>query len=458
MNRTSHFLSSRRVPLARLLVQCLLFACAVGWVGAGPAVWQAGVAKVKITPTEPIWLAGYGARTNVSQGVRQDIFAKALAVQDASAKPAVLVTLDLVSIEPAMIQAVAERCRNEYGLERAQLLFNVSHTHSGPVAGMTTWPMYELSAEQSAVVRRYTEKLMDNVVAVIGAALKDLAPCKLSYKQGLSGIAVNRRRLAKRYLPGPVDHDVPVLKIQAPDGSLRAVVAGYACHATVLSDYLINGDWPGYALAELEKNHPGATALFVQGCGADSNPLPRRTVELAQKYGEILCAAVDEVLAQPMPELAGPLKTVFECVEVPFQTPPTRQELEARLKDKNHFIVNHARQLLAELARDGKLPTSYPYPVQVWQFGSKLKLIALGGEVVVDYSLRLKAQHGWDNTWVAGYSNDVLGYIPSVRVLKEGGYEGGDAMTYFGRPGPFAEAVEETIIAKVAELVERSKP
>jgi hypothetical protein len=112
--------------------------------------------------------------------------------------------------------------------------------------------------------------------------------------------------------------------------------------------------------------------------------------------------------------------------------------------------------MLSIYERDGKLPSRYPYPVQVWRLGSGLQWIILGGEVVVDYSLRLKKQYGWDDTWVAAYSNDVFAYIPSLRVLKEGGYEGGGAMIPYGQPSPFSESVEETIAVKVDELVRRT--
>jgi hypothetical protein len=268
---------------------------------------------------------------------------------------------------------------------------------------------------------------------------------------------VNRRRGAmSRALPGPVDHDVPVLSVRGADGTLRAIVFGYACHNTVLSDYVINGDYAGFAQEALEKEHPGATAMFVQDCGADANPLPRRTVELARKYGEILAAAVDEVLRGKMRPQSGPIHAAFQLVDVPFQKPPSRAELQGRLSDSNASLVRHAKLMLSVYERDGKLPDHYPYPVQVWQFGPGLKWIILGGEVVVDYSLRFKQQYGWDDTWVAGYSNDVFAYIPSLRVLKEGGYEGGGAMIGYGQPGPFAEPVEEIIAAKVADLVHRT--
>ncbi len=101
----------------------------------------------------------------------------------------------------------------------------------------------------------------------------------------------------------------------------------------------------------------------------------------------------------------------------------------------------------------GHLPTDYPYPLEIWQFGQDLTLIALGGEVVVDYDLRLKRELGAEKLWVAAYCNDVFAYIPSLRVLMEGGYEGGGAMVYYGQPGPFAPTIEETIIGKVHDLV-----
>ncbi|MSU72206.1 MAG: hypothetical protein EXS43_07670 [Opitutus sp.] len=246
-----------------------------------------------------------------------------------------------------------------------------------------------------------------------------------------------------------------MLAVRGQDGSLISVVVGYATHATALSDYQINGDWPGFAVAEIEKRHPGTTALFVQGCGADANPLPRRDEKLARNYGEILAYAVDEVLRGRMTTLEGPLRTAFERVEVPFHQVPNREDLQRLLSDKNVFLRLYAKRLLSILDKDGALQKTYPYPVQVWQFGRGMTFIALGGEVVVDYSLRLKKKYGFDNTWVAGYSNDILAYIPSLRVLQEGGYEGGDAMTGFGRPGRFGAAVEEIIVEKVDDLAKK---
>ncbi len=438
------------------LVSLLLSVAAAPPAHAQP--WKAGVARVDITPTQPIWLAGFGSRTKPSEGVRQKIWVKALALEDQSGARSVLITSDLLGFTAAMARHVADHALGNHGIPRARLAINSSHTHSGPVTGSLLRPAYPFDAAEEEVVKRYTAQLLTQVDDAIGAALKDLAPASLAFEQGNAGFATNRRRTRMRQYPGPVDQDVPVLAVRAPDGKLRAIVFGYACHATSLSDNLVSGDWPGFAQSAIEERNPGATAMFVTGAGADANPLPRRTVELARGYGEIMAEAVSQVLAGKMMPVAGPLHAAFQTVDLAFAEVPTREELQKRAQSPDAALRRHAEYLLARMTPDGKLWDRYPYPVQIWQFGSSLKMIILGGELVVDYALRLKSMYGWTNTWVAGYSNDVFAYIPSVRILKEGGYEGGGAMIPYGQPGKFHPAVEETIIDTVERLAAKTAP
>ena len=402
-------------------------------------------------------MAGYAARTKPSEGVRQPLHAKALALEDSAGVVSVLVTADLGGFRKVVAEKIAARAAAEHRLPRERLVLNASHTHSGPVTTVRRYSTYPLEAEHEDAILRYQAQLVDKVVAVIGDAMKIREPATLSYEQGLAGFAVNRRRTRLRHLPSPTDHDVPVLAVKKEDGSLLAIAFGYACHATVLSDYQIHGDWPGYAQEAVEKRYPEAVAMFVNGCSADQNPLPRRRVELAKRYGDTLAIAIDEVLKRKMRPIAGPLRAVFELLPLPFRV-PSKAELEARLSDDNRRVREHAERLLAILSGGGELMAEYPYPVQVWQFGKDLTFIALAGEVVVDYSLRFKKTYGWNDTWVSSYNNDVFSYVPSLRVLNEGGYEGGGAMLFGTLPGPFRAAVEETIAEKVDELVKRTSP
>lgn len=425
--------------------------CAAPSLGA----WQAGAARVDITPSQRIWMGGYAARTHPSDGVRQHIFVKALALKDDKGAVTVLVTSDLLGFPGEVSAPIFDRVNRKFGLPRERVALNASHNHSAPVVGPMLSPAYPYGEADMSVVRAFTRKLQSQVVEVIGDAIHNLAPAQLSFEQGLAGVAVNRRRVGHRNYPGPVEQDVPVLAVRTPDGSLRVIVFGYACHNTVLDDYQINGDWAGYAQAALENKYPGVTALFVQDCGADANPLPRRSVDLAQHYGEVIAAAVDQVLQAKMRPIEGPIIAAFVGVDLPFQKPPSREEFENRSHSRDALVERHARLMLQIFDRDGKLPEHHSYPIQAWQFGKDMTFIALGGEVVVDYSLRFKRQYGFDTLWVAGYTNDVFAYIPSRRILAEGGYEGGGAMIAYGQPAPFTSDVEEIVARGVDSLMKR---
>ncbi len=191
---------------------------------------------------------------------------------------------------------------------------------------------------------------------------------------------------------------------------------------------------------------PGCQAMFWAGCGADQNPLPRRTVELAMEYGRQLAIAVNDVLAKPMQPMSAKLATDFREIDLPFATLPTREQIEQDAKSENRYTAARAKLLLAQMAEGKSLSPTYPYPVQVWRLGDDVQFILLGGEVVVDFALRLKAELRGQRTWVAGYSNDVMAYIASRRVLQEGGYEGGGAMVYYGLPTAWAPESEDLIV------------
>ncbi|MDP6557845.1 MAG: neutral/alkaline non-lysosomal ceramidase N-terminal domain-containing protein [Pirellulaceae bacterium] len=426
------------------------------------AEWKAGVAKVKITPAKPLRMGGYSSRNRPADGTVTDLWAKALVLQEDSGTRAVLITVDVNNISRDLSTPVCEELHKQFGLERGSIAFNASHTHSGPAMGARAY--YTFTDQQHQDLKDYTAELQRKLIAVAGEALRNLAPAKLSWGNGKATFAVNRRNNREADVPklrtegklrGPVDHDVPVLFVQNPDGRITAVACGYACHATTLSGYQISADWPGYAQIELEKKYPDAIALTWIGCGGDQNPLPRRKVEYAQDYGRQLAQSVENVQSDKLQPIAGQLVCSYAEIDMPFAKLPTRDDLRKTLDSKNRFEVARAKTLLQRLQRDGKLKATYPYPVQVWKLGDGPTFVLLGGEVVVDYSVRLKQELGADRTWVAGYSNDVLAYIPSRRVLLEGGYEGGGAMLYYGHPSPWAKGIEQKIISEVHRQVEQ---
>ncbi len=316
------------------------------------------------------------------------------------------------------------------------------------------------------MVEQYTQLLVRKIGEAATEALGKMEPAQFSFGRGRATFAANRRVFRPNGVQfgvnpeGPVDHEVPVLRIDDAAGKLKAVVFGYACHCTTLTgnDYRIDGDWAGYAQDYLERANPGATALFVTGCGGDANPEPRGKVEFARQHGLEIAGAISRVLTGTRTPVQGKITAVLERVDLPLAKPPTREEWEKRLKDKNPFIQRHARRHLEMLDRGEKLMSSYPCPVQVWHFGKDLSLLALGGEVVVDYALRLKRE--WKdsgNLWVAGYCNDVFAYVPSARILLEGGYEADFNLIYYGLPGRFSNEVEEVLVKKAQTLLKQGR-
>ena len=430
---------------------------------ADEGVWKSGVATVAITPSQPIWMAGYSGRTKPSEGVLSELHAKALAFEDSAGTRAVIVTTDLISIPRPLRQQVAKAVAEKYQLDPKGLLLNCSHTHCGPVVkdDLEMSVMYSLEPEQRQRVESYFVELRDKLIAVIGAAIDDLQPAKLSYSHARCSVAMNRRLPTKDgfqnspYPDGPVDHDVPVLRVDSLDGkTLRAVAFGYACHNTTTGVMQINADYAGFAQTEIEKAHPGATAMFVMGCGGDQNPYPRGQIEWAMTHGKTLATAVEAALLPAPTPIRGSLKFDLQEIDLPFE-PVTREELLTRRESKDGYAKRRAESLLVELDKNGKVRESYPYPVQVLQLGGELTLVTLGGEVVIDYALRLKRELGGNPLWVAGYSNDVMAYIPSERVLKEGGYEGVGAMNYTNLPSTWRAGLEDRIVRTVRGMAER---
>ncbi len=414
---------------------------------------RVGVGRKTITPdTQPIWLAGYAARTTPSTGMIHHVWSKALVFEENASNRVVLITTDVLGLTREITAVVSQRLSAKYGFARSQVFFNSSHTHSGPVV----WPNLSVCCDFTQTglqhVVAQNRVLTSNMVAAVDMAMTNLAPARLSTGRGVAGFAINRRKLEV----APVDHTVPVLRVAAPDGAVRAVLFNYACHCTTLTggNLLVNGDYAGFAMLELEAAYPGATAVFVQGCAADQNPDPRHTVELAMKYGKELAGSVKGVMEKEMKPVSGPLRTGFaetRLVFPPFDVETYRTELLG----PDRFRQRRAQRML-EAYNAGHPVSSIPYPVQALRFGNSLSLLFLSGEVVVDYALRAKREFAGEELIVAGYCNEVQSYIPSLRVLKEGGYEADSSMIYYGQPSPFTEEVEETVFGAIRKAMEAS--
>ena len=426
----------------------------------------AGVSTIDITPEEPIRLTGYGNRSAPTADVRQRLRAKALAFGDARGRPSILITSDLIGVPRHVSDEVARRLEPA-GIRREQLAVSATHTHTGPMLSGNLPFIFgaPIPLEHQAASDRYTKQLVDKLERVAREALADRRPVRVSWSQGRATFAANRRVLkdgkwtAFGVNPGgPVDHDLPVLAVHAPDGRLRALLASYACHATTLEgrDNFVHGDWPGAAQALIEARHPGVVAMIAIGTGADANPNPRGGgIPDVERHALDVVTEVDRLLSGPMrPVTAAPVGR-FRQIDLTFSGIPTRQEWEQRAI-KSDAGGLFARAMIARLARGETIPGSTPYPIQVWTFADDLAMVFLAGEVVADYGLRLKRELDASRLWVNAYTNDVSFYVASQRMIPEGGYEVDRSMVYYGHPAPFAPPTEDEIIRTVLDLIPRS--
>ena len=454
MPNGGRFVGSMNPRTARFLVGLLLIGFLAGcgvWsqrrVG-DPALVSAGLARVDITPSFPVRMMGYAARANIPAptNAAQRLFVRALAM--GSGKSAALVlTIDNCILPAAVADEIRGRIQRRAGLAAGQIALTVTHTHSAPCLAGAAPNIFakDMTAEDRESIDRYTRWFEDRAEEAGLAALADRKPARLDWGQGSAGFAKNRRTPG-----GPVDHALPVLRIQSPDGTLRGIWVSYACHCTTLEGNFNehHGDWAGSAARQMETDHPGTVGLVSIGCGADANPDPRGSLPLADRHGLEIGKEASRVLGLKLQPITQAPVCVLQTIQLPFQTHFTRAEWESRATNSG-IVGYHARKWLARIDQGNPPSPTLPYPVQTWRFGDQLAVVFLGGEVVVDYSLRLKSELDASRLWINGYANSVPCYIPSRRILREGGYEAETSLWYYDRPQKLAPEIEDLIVETV---------
>ncbi|MBL9211093.1 MAG: neutral/alkaline non-lysosomal ceramidase N-terminal domain-containing protein [Opitutaceae bacterium] len=445
----------------------LCLVCSTRSAEAAGTGWSAGSGREKITPPAGLWMTGYASRDQPADGTAQDLWVKALAVADPTGRRGVLLTLDLCGITREISDHVAAELGRRHSLPRSAVMVNVSHTHCSPFLNGNLSGLRILPPEGVAKADAYATDLKARMIRAAEAALASLAPATISWGEDEATFGFNRRENAEKQVPelraagklkGPFEPRVPVLAVHAASGELRALLVSYACHNTTLGINQWHGDYAGSAQVELEKRHPGATVLFAIGCGADINPAPRREPAHAEQHGRALADAADRALARKLTPVDGRFGSAFEDITLRFSRLPTEEELRtAREKQQANREMHQAwaAAVAADIKVKGDRALEYAYPIQAWSLGN-VAWVALGGEVVIDYSIRLRRELG-PNLWVFGYSTDVMAYIPSERVLKEGRYEGDTSMVPYGKPAKWTAGLEEKIVTKTHELVKRSR-
>ena len=432
-----------------------------------------GTAKVDVTPEKGLRLAGYGSRRSVAEGVRSELHVRALVLGgplERSDEPvleqpySVLLTVDNCGLTAAFVDRLHEAVRGEVPVGRHRFAVVSTHTHSAPwVSGFAPNGLLNVTPEQQRDLKAYEDRLFAAAVDAVRKATNTRRPARLSAATGNADFSVNRRVLEDGrwtgfgvQADGPVDHSVPLLIARDSDNNLLAVLTKYACHATTETGATnsVSADWPGMTAEAVEKQFSDVVCLVSPGCAADSNPEPRGTHELARQHAQTLSSEIVRLLRNPdtWRPIDSRLRCAFQKVDLPLGPIPGEEFWAARASGDDHQ-GSHAREMQRRL-KEGSLSSSVEnYPVQTWCFGDDLAMVFLGGEVVIDYAIRMHEMFDSDRLWINGYSNDVPCYIPSQRVLQEGGYEADSSMTYYLHPTRLAPEAEDVICDTVQKLM-----
>jgi putative membrane-bound dehydrogenase-like protein len=443
----------------------LICGCWIGLVcsvSGSQAGWEVGFSKREITPAQPLRLSGYGNRTVPSEGIDTPLEVRAVALREQHSKtPFVLLSVDTIGFPAALTQEILQGLQDA-GVDQNRFVVCCTHSHTAPHMGLGNLFAMPPTAAEQQLLEEYRGQVRDECIAAVQAAVKDFQPARLFHNVGEVTFARNRRVIQEGIWKGfgespegPVDHTLPVLKVTDESGeTVRGWLFNYACHCTTFGgDYnRINGDWAGYAARGLEAAFPGSIALCTIGCGADQNPprVPARALQDSQMCGAEIVAEVQRLQTTPWKEISGAPTGHFGFAGLPIDRPSVA-ELRERLQDRSPQVRRHAEVMLETHQRMGRLPESYPMPIQVWRLGPDFSMVFLGGEVCVEYALRLKRELG-DQTWVNAYCNDVFAYVVPERMRAEGGYEVDFSMIYYLQPGRWSSGTEEVIIKRVHEL------
>jgi len=441
-----------------------------------------GAAKAVITPPVGSELSGFIARTAPMVGVHDDLYARAIVWTDDGAigRAVALVTLDLIDLDAASVHLIRERAAMLSGIPAERIGVTCTHTHGGPVTLIGRW----LGTGDPA----FLDMMCKTAAGAVAMAARRTEPVVMRWACGTEPTVGKNRRVPG----GVIDPDVPVMRFQRPDGTVAALLTGYACHPVTLGpdNLLATGDYPGHAVRTLEAIYPGAFALFATGCCGQINTghtawdgmrrrgATWRTYGEAERLGRTVAATAaqaaertsrdDTALAVGAhPILAAPVRAMRRVVHLPLLPPAPPAEVEAlvcqwrqeraRLEragngpgETGPFRVGEE---WAAALRAGNLPDVVSAEVMVIALG-EVSLVLLPGEMFVEFGLAIKAHAAPHAVMTLAYANGTPGYIPHRSAYPEDGYEVAEAYRYYGYPACFAPEAGEALVATACALLD----
>jgi len=428
---------------------------------------KAGAARINITPYVGMNLSGFGGRTKGSVGIHDELYAKAVVLDDGVTKVGI-VSCDLLNLDESSVASIREKAQESTGMDGENIFISTTHTHSGPL----TSPLRGFGK----LDREWVSVLEKKIAGAIFMANDRLQDAEIGAGKGHAEINLNRReRRDDRTViginpTGAIDREVSVIRIDDIEQNPICTMVNYACHPVVLGgkNYLLSADYPGYAMGLVERVQGGnAVAMFLNGTTGDLNPIRvGNTFKEAEKRGTTLGAEVVKVLngITTSPEIE--LRMAKEKVELQSGELPSEEELEKTIEERKKELEKSERSVdrdiilpwaqdALRMVKRGKKSAIVPVEVQVLRLG-EIILAGLPGEVFVEIGLGIKNGSPFEHTLVAGYTNGCIGYMPTKKAFEEGGYETHSAYRLYGIY-PVDQDVAEKMVSSSLKLIDSVK-
>ena len=421
-----------------------------------------GTAKVDITPSKPVPLAGYSHRKGNMEGVIRNLYLRANVFQQTDRSGRIirllLAAADIIWWGSERMDNIRRQLGDRFGFDPAHVVLSASHSHGSP----QTSDMF--SAALGLPDDDYIRQLEQALYEAAERAIADLEPVVVEAGKGECRIGINRRKLVNGVVemaPNPeglFDPEVSVFRFATRTGRTKAVFVHYACHPTTTGINYAHPDYPGAAAERLERKLDGANVVFLQGCCGNIRPALHRdgkfysgTEQDVERLGGELADEVMRVLELPMrPLQACELGGRRAVASLPFESVPTEQTLRAAVEEGGH-TAEWARKLLE---RPELIRTHAPLEMTRLDIADGLSLLAMSGEIVLEYGMFVKRETG-GNVLPLGYCNGMVGYVPTSAQLAEGGYEADRSGIYFALPSKFDPFVERIMMEKISDLIRK---
>ncbi len=438
-----------------------------------------GAASVVSTPPVGTPMDGYSARQEVAQGVHDDLHARALVLDDGTTRLA-LVSCDLLGVDRRLAARARQLIEGAMGIPAAQVMIAATHTHAGP-AGLR---------------REFDEPLVDLTARLVAGAVAAAGRSKRPAVLKAGCTAVDSVSQNRRHPDWPIDSDLRLLLFDSPDpleGPVAAVIS-FACHATVMNfdNLLISADYPGYAVATVQKVLPGLPCLFLNGACGNVNPIwMEQRFSEAERVGSIVGAAAVRLIQELRPlgrgqrahnirwlevtekpvaagRLVEPvrLRSLSRQVELPLRPFLALDEYSTRIEaleaqvaalpadaplDGRHHIMQELtryrteRMVAGYVAGEGSARAYLRPEVQAFSLGPGLAILGLPGEFFVETGQAIRRATGLPDLILACYANHYVGYVVPAEAYEQGGYEAGVTI--------FAPEAEEMIKGEAVQLL-----